>query len=128
MSLRAELTPSSIDYFTMAETKKRSPYIYRFSVGWCFAAALGHIAGTVAIAGISFLVGMGSFTQDVSLELYFWRGVAWAWTPLAMSRWNPNDYRTFDEMVGLALVWSCCIGIAAGFVIPFFKRLRNEQP
>jgi len=94
----------------------------RFSVAWSFAAALLHIVGTIVFVGMTFLTGMGSFTHDVSFDVALLRGVLWVWTPLAMGAWNPQDMSHDDKLFGLALLWSCCVGIAAGFIIPLIRR------
>lgn len=100
----------------------------RFSFGWCIAAFFLHLTGTLAIAGSSFIVGMGAFTtnsygaEHIHGEIAFWQGVRWIWTPLAMAAWDPHQSLDTGLLVGLALIWSCIIGVIAGLVVPMFRR------
>jgi hypothetical protein len=100
----------------------------RFSFGWCVTAALLHFAATFAIAGISFVVGMGAFTtstyeaQHIAGQISFWRGVQWVWTPLAMAAWDPQQSLNIGLLVGLAFIWSCIMGGVSGLFGPVFRR------
>jgi hypothetical protein len=104
----------------------------RFSSGWCVAAALLHFAATFALAGISFIVGMGAFTtstyeaQHIDSAIGFWRGVQWLWTPLAMAAWDPRTSIDTGLLVVLAFLWSCVIGILVGFFVPIFRRWLHK--
>jgi hypothetical protein len=104
----------------------------RFSTGWCIGAAVFHFAATIALAGISFVVGMGAFTtntyeaQHIHGTITFWRGVQWLWTPLAMAVWDPRKSIDSGSLAGLALIWSSVIGIIVGLFIPIFGRWLHK--
>jgi hypothetical protein len=100
------------------EAKESPRDTRRFSSGWCFGAAAFHFAATFAIAGLHFMAGMAAFTQDTSSEIAFWRGVQWVWTPLAMAAWDPHKSISPGSLTGLAFLWSCVVGIVAGFLRP----------
>lgn len=111
----------------MNRAKQPQKETRRFSFGWSIGVAIFHFGATFALAGIVFVVGMGSFTEDVSSKVAFWCGVQWLWTPLAMAAWDPNNMHNEGQVVGLAFLWSCFIGVTAGFVIPFLRRW-SQQP
>ncbi len=97
----------------------------RFSIGWCIIFAFFHFVFTWFIAGIYISVGMGVSTRnanDFHFPFALSKSILWIWSPLAMAFRSPDHTPNEDLLVGLAILWSCVVGIAAGFTFPFFRR------
>lgn len=84
-----------------------------FSYNWFFVAFLLHLIITAALGGMTFVTGMGSFTDAVGFAMSVWKVVLWIWTPLAMA---------YDGSPLHAIVWSLLVGAAIGFAAPRVRR------
>lgn len=93
---------------------KEDPTRYSvFSYSWFFGAFVMHLIITLALAGIAFVTGMGSFTHDVSFAMGVWKVVLMIWTPLAVAS---------GGSLSLAILWSVFVGIAIGLIAPRFRK------
>lgn len=97
----------------------------RFSFGWCFAFAFLHVVGTFVIVGLRDTANMGFSTREAEFHPFiisFWNSLLWIWTPLASAARSPDHIPNENLLFSLAILWSCLIGIAAGFFVPFLRR------
>ena len=88
----------------------------RFSFGLCVAVAFLHLAITFII-GVYYVLFLGH---------HFWKGILWIWTPLANAVLVLN-LGTDKMLIGLAILWSCVVGIAAGFGFPALCRRKSSN-
>jgi len=103
-----------------------------FSHGWFLLATILHALLTIALCGVKFDPGMGSFTFGEATDSIVLRILQWIWTPIAMavrnSATNPAD--GLPAFVGL--LWSCAFGAVAALMAPHFcrpvNRRRDERP
>jgi hypothetical protein len=105
----------------------------RFSFGWCFAFAFLHIVGTFVIAGLRNIANMGFSTREAEFHpftIFFWNSLLWIWTPLASTVRSPDHLPNENLLFSLTILWSCLIGITAGFFVPFLRRriCRSSLP
>jgi hypothetical protein len=96
-----------------------------FSFSWCVVVAFLHLVATFIIVGIYLSVGMGTSTRGargVHLAFDLWNGFLWIWTPLASAARSPDHTPNEEVLAGLAILWSCIVGLAAGFALPSCRR------
>jgi len=74
---------------------------------------------------------MGAFTKNVSSEMAFFEIIGWLWTPPQMLaiRYH-NGACGLGGLFLITLVWSSLVGIAFGFILPWFSfgRRGPDQP
>jgi len=103
----------------------------QFSYGWCIALVFVHAVMTIFIRGIYHTTGMGISTREAA-DFHFafdlWGSVLWIWTPLAMAARSPDHLPNEKLILELAVLWSCFVGVVAGFAIPYFRKgLRRSS-
>jgi hypothetical protein len=93
-----------------------------FSYGWFLLATIVHALLTIALCGLIFDPGMGSFTFGEATESTVLRILQWIWTPIAMAARNSAANPADGLPAFLGLVWSCAFGTVAALLAPHLCR------
>ena len=99
----------------------------QFSVGWSVSITFLHAGVTLALAALMFVGRMGSFTTGPGAGFYLTKTIMWIWSPFAMMAGDEELGFTIPPE-GVAAIWSLIVGVAAGFVAPFFKNRQESEP
>jgi hypothetical protein len=103
-----------------------------FSHGWFLLATILHALITIALCGVRFDPGMGSFTFGEATDNIVLRIFQWIWTPIAMAVRNSATDPTDGLPAFVGLLWSCAFGAVAALMAPHFcrpvNRYRDEPP
>lgn len=101
-----------------------------FAHGWFLLATILHALLTVALCGIRFDPGMGSFTFGEATDHFALRILQWIWTPIAMELHNSATDPADGLPAFIGLLWSCAFGAVAALMAPHLcrppKRYRTE--
>ena len=77
--------------------------------------------------GMSFMYGMGSFTQNNTAEISFTESLLWIWNPIAMAAWDPQKASHGSrnpQLVGRALICPTIFAVIIGFGFPWVQRRK----
>lgn len=97
-----------------------------FSHGWFLLATILHALLTIALCGIRFDPGMGSFTFGEATDNIVLRILQWMWTPIAMAIRNSATDPADGLPAFVGLLWSCAFGAVAALMAPHFLRSTNR--
>ena len=103
-----------------------------FSHGWFLLATILHALLTMALCGVRFDPGMGSFTFGEATDNIVLRILQWIWTPIAMAVRNSATDPADGLPAFVGLPWSCAFGAVAALMAPHVckpaNRYRDERP
>lgn len=89
--------------------------------------AVLHAFSSVLLGGLAFTTGMAAFTENVSSEMMFFQLIGWLWTPPQMiALRHPTGYFGLGGLFLITLAWSSVVGLAFGFMIPWFSGTRLD--
>jgi hypothetical protein len=107
----------------MSETAEFPRVRRRFSVAWCLGTALFHSSSSFNLF-LYYVLALGTSFVDNGAYAQQLQKVLWFWSPFAAS----IDLRSFDATrLLLALAFTLCVGIAAGFLAPVIARWAGAQ-
>jgi hypothetical protein len=99
--------------------------VKRFSTKACVITALVHLAGTVALVDWSFALLRESKRLGVDVQSEWLTAFGWIWAPVPLAQAHVFPFFLMYYGV-LLLVWSVCIGILFGFLVPRVLGWRRQ--
>jgi hypothetical protein len=99
--------------------------VHRFSTKAFVIVALVHLAGTVALVDWSFALLRESKRLGVDVQSEWLTAIGWIWAPVPLGL--AHAFPLFTMYYGLLLLlWSVCIGVVFGFLVPRVLARRRQ--